>query len=246
MARAWAQLSAAVSSVALLAAPVAGQTNRTAPSAPVPVVSAPVVPSPAAPVPMVPAPVTPAPVVSALAVPEPVTTAPAASATTQSVKYAPQIVAPGTPIRLMFLKEINSRTAVPGQLFKMRVHEPVFMNGQAVIPVGATAWGEVVSFDSSGAVGKGGKLGVRVLYLDLPEGRLPLKGEANQRGSGNGAGLALAIVGFGLLGLFSAGDSARFKGGDQLTVFADLALAESSKILLTTEGASAPSVHTLP
>lgn len=94
------------------------------------------------------------------------------------------------------------------------------MDSQAVIPVGATAWGEVVSFDSSGAVGKGGKLGVRVLYLDLPEGRLPLKGKANQRGIGNGAGSALANVGFGL---FSAGDSARFKGGDQLTVFEDLA-----------------------
>lgn len=236
MARGWAQLSAAVSSAALLAAPVAGQTNSTAPSAPVPVVSAPVVPAPAAPVPAAVEP----------AVPEPFTTAPAAPASTQSVKYAPQTVAPGTPIRLMFLKEINSRTAVPGQLFKMRVHEPVFMNGQAVIPVGTTAWGEVVSFDSSGAVGKGGKLGVRVLYLDLPEGRLPIKGEANQRGSGNGAGLALAIVGFGIFGLFSAGDSARFKGGDQLTVFADLALAGSPKILPTTEGASAPSVPTLP
>lgn len=194
-------------------------------------------------------PVTPASVAPASTSPlQTATTEAAASVVTapapmQLIKYAPQVIAPGTPIRLMFLKEINSRTAVPGQQFKMRVNEPVFMNGQAVIPLGITAWGEVVSFDSSGAVGKGGKLGIRVLYLDLPEGKFPLKGEANQRGSGNGAGLALAIVGFGIFGLFSAGDSARFKGGDQLTVFADQVPVESPKSVIASKAvASASSV----
>lgn len=219
-----AKKCAAVTAAALLTTSVAAQENGTTSAAAVTVAQASTAPQPSA-------------TTKATA---PVVTAPSPA---PSIKYAPQVVAPGTPIRLMFLKEINSRNAVPGQQFKMRVNEPVFMNGQAVIPVGITAWGEVVSFDSSGAVGKGGKLGIRMLYLDLPEGRFPLKGEANQRGSGNGAGLALAIVGFGIFGLFSAGDSARFKGGDQLTVFADLVPVESLKPVTASDAvASTPSV----
>lgn len=136
-------------------------------------------------------------------------------------EYGPQVVPIGTPVRLMFLTEINSRKAIKGNRFKLRVDEPVFLNGRIAVPVGATAWGEIVSFDTNGAVGKGGKLGIRILYLDLPSGRLPLHGDAAQRGGGNGAGVAMAVIGFGLLGLFTAGDSARFKAGDSITAYVD-------------------------
>lgn len=137
----------------------------------------------------------------------------------ESTKLASQIVPVGTPVRLMYLTEITSRTAILGKKFKLRVDEPVFINGIPVIPVGATAWGEIASFDSNGAVGRGGKLGVRILFLEMPGGRLPLRGDALQRGNGNGAGVAMAIIGFGLLGLFTAGDSARFKAGDTITAY---------------------------
>lgn len=146
------------------------------------------------------------------------------AAGTDAIVYAPQVVPPGTPVRLMNLREVTSRTAVVGQKFKLRVNEPVYMNGKPVIPVGATAWGEVTSFDTNGAVGKGGKLGIRIVYVDLPEGRLPLTGDANQKGAGNGAGVAMAVVGFGLLGLFTAGDSARLKGGEQVTAYVGTAV----------------------
>lgn len=164
--------------------------------------------------------------------------------TADQVRHAPQIVPVGTPVRLMNLKEINSRSAIVGHRFKLRVHEPVYIEGKPVIPVGTTAWGEVASFDSSGAVGKGGKLGVRILYLDLPEGRLPLRGDANQKGNGNGAGVAMAIIGFGLFGLFTAGDSARLKGGDQLTAYVDTAIGVAPTPEPKSAPASAPAAPT--
>lgn len=144
-------------------------------------------------------------------------------AATGEAVYAPQVVPVGTPVRLMFTREINSRTAASGQQFKMRVDEPVYVDGKPVVPVGTTAWGEIIAVDGNGAVGRGGRLGMKILYLDLPQGRLPLRGEERRRGGGNGAGVALAVVGFGLLGLFTAGDSARFKAGDMLTVYVDAA-----------------------
>lgn len=139
----------------------------------------------------------------------------------------------GTPVRLMILKEITSRTAVIGQRFKLRVNEPIFIDGKSLVPVGATAWGEIVSFDAAGAVGRGGKLGIRLLYVELPDGQLPLRGDAAHRGDGNGAGVAMAVIGFGLLGLLTAGDSARFKGGEELTAYVDALPAAAPPVALT-------------
>lgn len=138
---------------------------------------------------------------------------------------APMMMAPvlpaGTPVRLMVLKEINSRTARPGDRFKLRVDEPIYINGAPVVPVGATAWGEIASVEKNGAVGKGGRLGAKLLYLDLPSGQVPLRRDYADRGDGNGAGVVLAVVGFGLLGLLTGGDSARLKAGDTFTGYVD-------------------------
>lgn len=147
--------------------------------------------------------------------------APVAATAEASPIPAVQAVPPGTPLRLMVLREINSRTARAGDRFKLRVNEPVFIDGKTVIPVGAVAWGEVVSTEKNGAVGKGGKLGARLLYLEVAQGRQPLRGELAQNGDGNGAGVVLAVVGFGIFGLLTGGDSARFKAGDQVTAYAE-------------------------
>ena len=60
---------------------------------------------------------------------------------------SPPVMAPllpaGTPVRLMVLKEINSRTARLGDRFKLRVDEPIYINGAPVVPVGSTAWGQI-------------------------------------------------------------------------------------------------------
>lgn len=154
------------------------------------------------------------------------------------VKDGAATVPPGTPIRLMVLREVNSRTAHEGDRFKLRVNEPVFLNGAPVVPVGAIAWGEIVNVHANGAVGKGGKLGARFLYVDLPSGKLPLRGGADDRGDGNGAGVVLAVVGFGLLGLLNGGDSARLKAGDEYTAYVDSPSTPPSSV--NTEPTSTP------
>lgn len=131
-----------------------------------------------------------------------------------------QVVPEGTPVRLMVIREVTSRKSHAGDRFELRVDEPVYINGRPVIPVGTKAWGEVVSSEGNGALGRGGKLSARLLYVDLPSGRLPLAGNIANRGDGNSAGVAMAVVGFGVLGLLTAGDSARLKGGQTFTAYA--------------------------
>lgn len=132
-----------------------------------------------------------------------------------------QAVPAGTPIRVMVLTEVSSSTAKPGYRFKLRVDEPVFVDGKPIVPVGTIAWGEIVSTEHNGAVGKAGKLTARLLYLDLPQGHQPIRGEVADKGDGNSAGVVLAVVGFGIFGLLTGGDSARLKAGDLLTAYAD-------------------------
>lgn len=51
----------------------------------------------------------------------------------------------GTDAELMFLREVNSRSAKAGDRIRLRANTPVLVDGVEVIPVGASAWGEVIS-----------------------------------------------------------------------------------------------------
>ena len=127
---------------------------------------------------------------------------------------APTPVVPaGTQVRLMVMDEVNSRSANVGDRFKLRVDENVIVDGVIAIAVGAIAYGEVTNLDQSGAVGKPGSLGAKLLYIDLPSGRVPITGEQSNRGDANTAGVVLGVLGFGLGGLLSRGNNAKLKAG---------------------------------
>ncbi len=114
----------------------------------------------------------------------------------------------------MVVKEVNSRTAKVGDRFKLRVNAPVSVDGVAIIPIGAPAWGEIISVGASGSAGGGGRLGARLLNVETRWGPLPLSGTRGTEGSSNTAGVVLGVLGFGLLGLLNKGGNATLKAGD--------------------------------
>lgn len=129
----------------------------------------------------------------------------------------PAPVLGGTPVELMVTKEVDSRTAKEGDRFKLRVNSPVVADGIVVVPVGATAWGEVTYVNGTGAAGSKGRLSAKLLYIDLPSGPLPISGSQGTEGKANTAGVVIGVVSFGLLGLLMKGGNAHFKAGDILT-----------------------------
>ena len=145
----------------------------------------------------------------------PVASEPAsAGAQPPSAGNAQPSLAVGTPLQLMLLNEVTSRTAHAGDHFKLRVNEAIVLDGATVVPVGTIAWGEVITLQANGAAGKSGRLGARLLYLDMPTGRVPLEGTIARKGDGNAGGVLMAVVGFGVFGLLAQGDSARLRAGD--------------------------------
>lgn len=119
-----------------------------------------------------------------------------------------------TLVRLMVMNEVSTRTTKPGDRFPLRVDENVVVSGVTVIPVGAKAWGEVLSAEASGIVGKSGKLNAKLLYVELGSERVPLSGEAKSAGNGGTAETVMGVIGLGPFGLLARGNNAKLKAGD--------------------------------
>ena len=147
-------------------------------------------------------------------------TAAAQEAVTTAPPPAPAIAAPpphwvqGMDVELMVVREVNSRSAKAGDRFRLRVNAPVVLDGATVIPVGASAWGEIISAKGTGAAGGKGQLSLRLLHVESEWGPVQLTGTKGAEGNANTGGVILGVLGFGLLGLLNKGGNASFKAGD--------------------------------
>lgn len=150
----------------------------------------------------------------------------AASPAVAAGPIAPALPA-GTEVELMVTKEVNSRSAKAGDRIKLRVNAPVRAGDEVLIPVGASAWGEVTAVSGTGAAGRSGRLSMRLLHLDTPSGPIPLTGTGDTQGDGNTAGVVLGVLAWGVLGLLNKGDNALFKAGDVIRGYVAAPAAEA-------------------
>ena len=129
------------------------------------------------------------------------------------------IIPKDTPVHLMTLTEVTTKTDTAGTRFKLRVNEDVVIDGSAVIPKGTLAWGEVTSAESSGNLGKSGRLTARLLFIELNGQRIPIEGDTSAKGKSGTAETVVGVLGLGLLGLFAKGNNAKIKAGEKSTAF---------------------------
>ena len=131
-------------------------------------------------------------------------------------------------MELMVLREVNSRQAKPGDRFPLRVNAPVVIDGAVVVPIGALAWGEVISAAGTGAAGGRGRISMRLVRVDTPAGPVALTGTMGAEGRGNTAGVVLGVLSFGLGGLLMKGGNATLKAGDIVTGYIEEGSAPAS------------------
>jgi hypothetical protein len=118
-----------------------------------------------------------------------------------------------TPVELMATIEISTADVKPGTRFKLRLNQPVEVDGRLIVPVGASAVGEVLTAKDSGGLGKSGKMTARLLFLQLGDVQIPLEGEVVEKGRGAGSAGSAILLG-GLVGLFHRGNNAKIKAGE--------------------------------
>jgi len=99
-----------------------------------------------------------------------------ASSVASPVSPAAMVALPaGTPIEFEFVKGLSSRIARQGELFPIRLSQPVTVDGLTVLPAGTPGVGEVIHAAKSGWGGKAGELLVTVRYLDVAGVHVPLR-----------------------------------------------------------------------
>lgn len=138
----------------------------------------------------------------------------------EAAPAAPPLVIPrDTPVRLMVLNEVSTKDHSAGHRFPLRVNEAVVVDGRELIPVGATAWGELTDAEKSGNVGKRGKLEATLSHIDLDGRSIPLEGGTTSDGKSGKGETILGVLAMGPLGLFAKGNNAKIKAGEMMTAF---------------------------
>jgi hypothetical protein len=120
----------------------------------------------------------------------------------------------GTAIEIRVDQALSSRTAVRGDRFPISVVSPIIVDGTVIVPAGASGIGEVVHAAGKGFGGRAGELIVAARYVDVPGGRVLLRGfRINRAGANNAAEAIGATIMVPLAGLVVTGSSAQIALG---------------------------------
>lgn len=130
----------------------------------------------------------------------------AAGAQTDQVSDEPQVIqepAPTSaeccvvpallPVEIEIVHTMNSRSNRSGEMFPIRLAEPIIIDGRTVAPAGTTGMGEVVHAAKARAMGKAGELILAARYLELNGQRIPLRSLRYGRSQGKDNSGAIGV-----------------------------------------------------
>lgn len=135
---------------------------------------------------------------------------------TQNRADAPRWI-DGTIVQLSVVDAVGSRGAKPGDRFRLRVEAPVCVDGRLAIPVGATAWGEVLSSFRSSAGGTRGRLSWHLREVETAWGPVSLRGDQEAVGASGADSVAVAVYLIGIYGFLLKGKNAGLRTGDLMS-----------------------------
>lgn len=121
----------------------------------------------------------------------------------------PPMLAAGTPIALETAQPLSSKVQVKGDLVELRTTRDILADGALAVPKGARAIGQIADARIKGAMGMGGRLTLRPLYLTLGSHTVRLTGAIERHPNVSGG----AVVGLVTLGAAFTGRSAVIPAG---------------------------------
>lgn len=168
--------------------------------------------------------------------------APVSAAAQENMSYFPM----GTPVVLTTRTQVSTKDNKPGDRFYLEVAESISYRGQVVLPAGSVAVGEVARSDRNGHFGKKGKIDVRLLYVETPNGPVRLSGRAGDEGT-SGAIASFATIAFvSGLGFLIHGTSAHIPFGTNVTAYLAEDMRFRTSPTLAQASPATPEARTLP
>lgn len=121
---------------------------------------------------------------------------------------SPHRVAADSLVSIEIAEPLSSKTLKRGDMFAIRLAQPIMLDGAVLVPAGVAGQGQVVDAGGSGMLGKPAKLVLAARYLDWNGQRIPLHafrwGEAGV--DRTGAVFAVSMVPYaGVLSIFIRG-----------------------------------------
>lgn len=80
-----------------------------------------------------------------------------------------------TVVDIDILDNLDSKSSKPGDFFKIRLAEPILIDGRTLVPAGTEGVGQVVHAAKARAAGKAGELILAARYLDFRGTQLKLR-----------------------------------------------------------------------
>ena len=139
-------------------------------------------------------------------------TAPTPSEKSRTVVRIPD----GIDVKLVLDETLSSRSNVKGDLFRLKVAEPVLVDGAEALATGTVVIGEITNARTKSAFGVSGKLEARTLYAQTPNGTVRLSGRLGQKGKGGTAETVLTYAVIGAISFVVTGKSAIVPAGTHL------------------------------
>lgn len=116
----------------------------------------------------------------------------------------------GTPLYIQLVEELSSKTSLRGDTFRIKLSDPVKVDGRIVIPAGASGRGEVIDAAPAGMGGKPGELVLAARHLSVGGRQVPLRAfKLGGHGMNGGKDAQTAVLLFGVVGL-------AMRGGDMV------------------------------
>lgn len=126
----------------------------------------------------------------------------------------------GTPLMLRTRTQISTKDNRPGDRVYLEVAESVSFRGQIVIPIGAPVFAEVSMVQRNGHVGRKGKLEIRLISAETPNGPVRLTGTAYDEGkSGTALSVGTMVFVSAIGGYFIHGTSAQLPSGTPVQAY---------------------------
>lgn len=100
---------------------------------------------------------------------------PAADPAPEALAPAPLILPKGHTILITIDREVGSKVSATGDVFPIRLAEPVVVDGVELLPAGITGEGQVVHAKKGGMAGAAGELLLAARYLDHGGRRIELR-----------------------------------------------------------------------
>jgi hypothetical protein len=127
----------------------------------------------------------------------------------------------GTELSIRLEDAISSSTATEGDRFTISLDDDVKLADGTILRAGYRGVGEVVEARDNGALGKKGKLNIRLSYLKVGDERIKLRANKGAQGEGRVGAQVATVILFWPAAPFIKGKDVSIKKGTVMTAFVD-------------------------